>query len=229
MDRVLLETLEDGVLTLTMNRPDRLNALNAEMLQGLLDAVTRAAADPAVGVMVLDRRRPRLLRRRRRQGDGRARRPQREFRRARRGICAGAWRCARLLHEIAEADHRHAARPRRRRRIVAGARLRPAHRRRDAAPHHRLRQGGALRRFRRQLFPVPPRRPGQGARALFHFAGAGRRGGAGAGPRQPRRRRCRARGGDARARAVARPRPPRHAGLHEAEHEPRRAARGLPR
>ncbi len=53
MDRVLLETLEDGVLTLTMNRPDRLNALNAEMLQGLLDAVTRAAADPAVGVVVL--------------------------------------------------------------------------------------------------------------------------------------------------------------------------------
>jgi 2-(1,2-epoxy-1,2-dihydrophenyl)acetyl-CoA isomerase len=53
MDRALLETLEDGVLTLTMNRPDRLNALNAEMLQGLLDAVTRAAADPAVGVVVL--------------------------------------------------------------------------------------------------------------------------------------------------------------------------------
>ena len=53
MDRVLLEGLEDGVLTLTMNRPDRLNALNAEMLLGLYDAVTRAAADPSIGVIVL--------------------------------------------------------------------------------------------------------------------------------------------------------------------------------
>jgi 2-(1,2-epoxy-1,2-dihydrophenyl)acetyl-CoA isomerase len=54
MDRgVLLETLDEGVLSLTMNRPDRLNALNAELLQSLLDAVTRAAADPAVGAVVL--------------------------------------------------------------------------------------------------------------------------------------------------------------------------------
>jgi 2-(1,2-epoxy-1,2-dihydrophenyl)acetyl-CoA isomerase len=53
MDRVLLEAVEDGVLTLTMNRPDRLNALTGEMLQGLHDSITRAAADPAVGVIVL--------------------------------------------------------------------------------------------------------------------------------------------------------------------------------
>jgi len=53
MDRVLLESLEDGVLTLTMNRPDRLNALNGEMLQSLQEAITRAATDPAVGVIVL--------------------------------------------------------------------------------------------------------------------------------------------------------------------------------
>jgi 2-(1,2-epoxy-1,2-dihydrophenyl)acetyl-CoA isomerase len=53
MDRVLLEAVEDGVLTLTMNRPDRLNALSGEMLQGLYDSVTRAAADPSVGVIVL--------------------------------------------------------------------------------------------------------------------------------------------------------------------------------
>jgi 2-(1,2-epoxy-1,2-dihydrophenyl)acetyl-CoA isomerase len=53
MDRVLLEAVDDGVLTLTMNRPDRLNALTGEMLQGLHDSITRAAADPAVGVIVL--------------------------------------------------------------------------------------------------------------------------------------------------------------------------------
>jgi 2-(1,2-epoxy-1,2-dihydrophenyl)acetyl-CoA isomerase len=53
MDRVLLEAVDDGVLTLAMNRPDRLNALTGEMLQGLHDSITRAAADPAVGVIVL--------------------------------------------------------------------------------------------------------------------------------------------------------------------------------
>lgn len=53
MERVLLESVEDGVLTLTMNRPDRLNALNREMLQDLHEALTRAAADGAVGVIVL--------------------------------------------------------------------------------------------------------------------------------------------------------------------------------
>jgi enoyl-CoA hydratase/carnithine racemase len=31
MNRVLIETIENGALTLTMNRPDRLNALSGEM------------------------------------------------------------------------------------------------------------------------------------------------------------------------------------------------------
>ncbi|HXY99015.1 MAG TPA: enoyl-CoA hydratase [Stellaceae bacterium] len=53
MERVLLETLEDGVLTLTMNRPERLNALNTELLERLFDALGRAAADPAIAVVLL--------------------------------------------------------------------------------------------------------------------------------------------------------------------------------
>ena len=53
MDRVLLEILEDGVLTLTMNRPERLNALTPDMLQGLHDGLTRAAGDSDVAVVVL--------------------------------------------------------------------------------------------------------------------------------------------------------------------------------
>ena len=53
MEDVLLRGLEDGVLTLTMNRPDRLNALSPAMLQGLHENLVHAADDPAVGVIVL--------------------------------------------------------------------------------------------------------------------------------------------------------------------------------
>jgi 2-(1,2-epoxy-1,2-dihydrophenyl)acetyl-CoA isomerase len=53
MDEVLLEQLEDGVLTLTMNRPDRLNALTWEMLDKLQRALLKGAADRAVGAIVL--------------------------------------------------------------------------------------------------------------------------------------------------------------------------------
>ncbi|XOV88538.1 MAG: enoyl-CoA hydratase [Pseudomonadota bacterium] len=49
----LLETIESGVATLTMNRPESLNALSDEMMRGLLEAVPRLMADPGVGVIVL--------------------------------------------------------------------------------------------------------------------------------------------------------------------------------
>ena len=49
-----LETrLDCGVLTLTMNRPEKRNALNLEMMQGLIDGLQRAASDDAVKVLVL--------------------------------------------------------------------------------------------------------------------------------------------------------------------------------
>ena len=41
MDKELIETVSDGVATLTLNRPDRLNALSAPIMEGLLEAVTR--------------------------------------------------------------------------------------------------------------------------------------------------------------------------------------------
>ena len=53
MTDALLTRLDDGVLTLTMNRPDKRNAFNLEMMQGLLDALRGAATDPAVKVLVL--------------------------------------------------------------------------------------------------------------------------------------------------------------------------------
>ena len=53
MTDVLLETVADGVATLTMNRPDRRNALSGEMMAGFLEALPRLAADPDVGVVVI--------------------------------------------------------------------------------------------------------------------------------------------------------------------------------
>ena len=49
----LLEVIKDGVAVLTLNRPERLNAMSGAMLDGLLDALPRLAEDGAVGVVVL--------------------------------------------------------------------------------------------------------------------------------------------------------------------------------
>jgi 2-(1,2-epoxy-1,2-dihydrophenyl)acetyl-CoA isomerase len=53
MSQELLEQVKDGVAVLTMNRPDRLNALSGAMLDALYGALTRHAADPNTGVVVL--------------------------------------------------------------------------------------------------------------------------------------------------------------------------------
>jgi len=49
----LLYEVKDGIATLTLNRPDRLNALGGTLRDDLFDAVTRSAADPEVRVMVV--------------------------------------------------------------------------------------------------------------------------------------------------------------------------------
>jgi 2-(1,2-epoxy-1,2-dihydrophenyl)acetyl-CoA isomerase len=49
----LLETVKDGVAVLTLNRPERLNAMSGPMLDGLLEALPRLAAAAEVGVVVL--------------------------------------------------------------------------------------------------------------------------------------------------------------------------------
>ena len=49
----LIESLDDGVAWLTLNRPDRLNAFSAAMTQGLIEALRRLGADQAVGAIVL--------------------------------------------------------------------------------------------------------------------------------------------------------------------------------
>jgi len=45
---MVLQNLDKGLLTITMNRPDRRNALNPDMVKGLVEAARRAAEDSAV-------------------------------------------------------------------------------------------------------------------------------------------------------------------------------------
>jgi 2-(1,2-epoxy-1,2-dihydrophenyl)acetyl-CoA isomerase len=53
MEQDLLESISDGVALLTLNRPERLNALSTPITGGLLEALPRLAQDPAVGAVVL--------------------------------------------------------------------------------------------------------------------------------------------------------------------------------
>jgi 2-(1,2-epoxy-1,2-dihydrophenyl)acetyl-CoA isomerase len=50
---MVLQKLEGGLLTITMNRPERKNALNPEMVAGLVEAARRAADDPEVRAVLL--------------------------------------------------------------------------------------------------------------------------------------------------------------------------------
>src|SRR6516162_5594864 len=50
---IVLQSLESGLLTITMNRPERRNALNPEMTLGLVAAARRAAEDHEVRAVLL--------------------------------------------------------------------------------------------------------------------------------------------------------------------------------
>ena len=53
MTQDLLESVDDGIATLTMNRPDSRNALSRDMMTGLAESLARLALDPKVRVVVL--------------------------------------------------------------------------------------------------------------------------------------------------------------------------------
>jgi 2-(1,2-epoxy-1,2-dihydrophenyl)acetyl-CoA isomerase len=53
MDDLTLYAVADGVATITLNRPERLNAMTDALLEGLLGALERAAADDGVRAVVL--------------------------------------------------------------------------------------------------------------------------------------------------------------------------------
>lgn len=50
---VLIETLEDGVLTLAINRPEARNAINTPVTMGMIDAIKRSENNPDVRCIVI--------------------------------------------------------------------------------------------------------------------------------------------------------------------------------
>ena len=52
-NEMVLQKLDAGLLTITMNRPDRRNALNPDMTRGLVEAARRAAEDFEVRAVLL--------------------------------------------------------------------------------------------------------------------------------------------------------------------------------
>jgi 2-(1,2-epoxy-1,2-dihydrophenyl)acetyl-CoA isomerase len=52
-DQLILSQRRDNILTLTLNRPDKLNSLTVEMLSELGDALSEAAADDSLRVVVI--------------------------------------------------------------------------------------------------------------------------------------------------------------------------------
>ncbi len=52
-NRATCQELEDGVLTITLNRPERLNAFNGQMMAEMMDAFDRADADDNVRAIVV--------------------------------------------------------------------------------------------------------------------------------------------------------------------------------
>src|SRR5215218_2151181 len=53
MSDTVLTEIDGGVAVLTLNRPDRLNALNSEIMEAFLASVQQVAADPEVGCVVV--------------------------------------------------------------------------------------------------------------------------------------------------------------------------------
>src|SRR6266851_3719474 len=49
-NEIVLQNLDSGLLIITMNRPDRRNALNADMTRGLVEAARRAAAGAGLSI-----------------------------------------------------------------------------------------------------------------------------------------------------------------------------------
>ena len=134
----ILYAVADRVATITLNRPDKLNAFTRRMRDELIDAFERADADDEVRAVIVTGGGPRLLRRRRPVGRRRAPSTTRT-----RSAADAAAR-----HGATAADGYRCASSHRRKPVIAaingaGGRRRRHHDAADGHPH-RL-QRGALR------------------------------------------------------------------------------------
>ncbi len=100
MSEHLIERINNGVAVLTLNRPERMNALSRPMLADLLEALARLAADEAVGVVVLTGTDPAFCA----GGDVKAMAEDTEFHKgpleSRAQTLRGLMECSRWLHEM---------------------------------------------------------------------------------------------------------------------------------
>jgi 2-(1,2-epoxy-1,2-dihydrophenyl)acetyl-CoA isomerase len=163
MEKHLIEAISEGVATLTLNRPERLNALSTPIMEGLLEALPRLAWDAAVGVVVLT-------------GAGRAFCAGGDVKRMAEGSVERSMEDAvthlrdrmevsRLLHEMPKPTIAWAGSWRRH---VVSACLRPAHCRSISALRHRFREYRIFRGLWRQLFSLQTCR--HKARELYYTA-----------------------------------------------------------
>ena len=212
----LLETNENGVTTLTLNRPERLNALSPAMTAGLKEALERLATDRECGAIVI-------------AGAGRGwcaggdvktmecARPRPDLRGPGRGAAPRAPVAAADAHHP-EGRHRHASTARR---PAPGLGLALACDLRIAGKSARF--GTAFARigysgdYGGTWSADPAGRHRQGARTLFHRRHHRRRGSRAARHRQQGRRRRRIAGRDDGAGAPHRRRAARRARLYEAQ------------
>ena len=51
--QVVLLTIADEIARITLNRPEKRNALNSQVIEGLKDALMRAGGDSAVRAIIL--------------------------------------------------------------------------------------------------------------------------------------------------------------------------------
>ncbi len=189
----LIETKQDGVAILTMNRPEAKNALSTAMLDGLLEALPRLAQDPSIGAVIITGAGGAFCAGGDVKGFARKRRRREPWPHAGRSLLRPAPAHGSVALAARHAEDHHCRHPRRssRRRPFHRARLRLPHRRPRSEDHDGVRESRPLRRLRRHVFPHAACRRREGEGTLPAFRRDPRRGGRAARRRQPR---CRSQG-----------------------------------
>ena len=163
----LLATESDGVAVLTMNRPERRNALSGEMLDGMARALDYAERAASVRCVVLTGAGGGFCAGGDVKGMAEGGAGRRDARRAYSCSTADPTKHRRTHLSDAETGNCHVARPGGGRGTVAGARVRPARHGRERRDHHRVRTRRLQRRLRRHVLSVATGRQRQSARVVL--------------------------------------------------------------